>query len=121
MVVPPVAIPAPPTPEMARPTIRAMGFGATPQIRLPSSNRKSVTRKVNFKGKYLYALPQDDWKPPRHIKYADPYHETSESPWNSSVIFGMAVPTMVYPMLEASKYDWKGASETRLVQSDQED
>lgn len=36
-----------------------------------------------------------DWKPPTHMKKAEPYHETRSRPWNSSVIFGMAVATMV--------------------------
>jgi hypothetical protein len=36
----PEKIPALPSPAMARPTIRAVEFGATPQIKDPSSNTR---------------------------------------------------------------------------------
>lgn len=53
MVYPPEAIPAPPAPAMARPTIRAVLLGATPQIREPSSNTAMEMRKEILRGKYL--------------------------------------------------------------------
>lgn len=53
MVYPPEAIPAPPAPAMARPTIRAVLLGATPQIREPSSKTAMEIRKEIFRGKYL--------------------------------------------------------------------
>ena len=49
----PEPMPAAPTPAMARPTMRASEFGATPQIRLPTSKMKIERRKVIFRGKYL--------------------------------------------------------------------
>lgn len=53
----PVATPAAPTPAMARPTMRVTESGATPQMRLPTSNIRMDRRKVIFSGKYLKALP----------------------------------------------------------------
>lgn len=60
MMVPPVEIPAPPTPAIARPTINAFELGAVAQIRLPISKSSIVTMKVDFREKYLKALPHDD-------------------------------------------------------------
>jgi hypothetical protein len=95
IVYDPDPTPAPPTPAMARPTMRAGEFGATPQIRLPSSKMKMAIRKLILRGKYLYTLPHIDWKPPSVMKKAEPYHEISLMLLNSSVIFGMAVAMMV--------------------------
>jgi hypothetical protein len=95
MVYAPVPSPAAPSPAMARPKIRVVEFGATPQIRLPSSKTRTASKNVNFRGKYLYAFPQEDWKPPLTMKKAEPYHDTLSRPLNSSVIFGIAVATMV--------------------------
>lgn len=72
----PEEIPAPPTPVMARPTISAMLFGATPgqeiqfqsiehrniqrnlpHIKLPISNRTIDSKNEILSGKYLYAFP----------------------------------------------------------------
>jgi hypothetical protein len=56
---------------------------------------KTDMRKLILSGKYLYTLPHMDLKPARVMKNAEPYHEMSSRLWNSSVIFGMAVATMV--------------------------
>jgi hypothetical protein len=40
----PLKIPADPTPAMARPTINVVLFGATAQIKLPTSKMKMATR-----------------------------------------------------------------------------
>lgn len=45
--------PAAPTPVMARPTMRALLFGATPQTREPTSKMNMASRKLGFSGKYL--------------------------------------------------------------------
>ena len=45
--------------------------------------------------KYLKSLPQDDVNEATVRKKADPYHPIWETLLNSSVIFGMAVATMV--------------------------
>jgi hypothetical protein len=95
MVVPPVAIPAPPAPVMARPMINAVGLGARPQMRLPSSNIATVSMKVDFVGKYVQTFPQNGLKAPRVRKYTAPYHETCSRPRSSSVILGTAVLTIV--------------------------
>lgn len=91
----PLPIPAAPTPAMARPIIRATEVGATPQIKLPTSNINIQARKVIFRGKYLYTFPHVDWKPPIVINVAEPYQDTSLRVWNSSVILGIAVATIV--------------------------
>lgn len=96
MTVPPIAMPAPPKPAMARPMIKAVELGATPQSRLPTSKMNTLIRKVSLRGKYLNALPKADWKPPKQRKYAEPYQATSSSPPKSLVILGIAVPTMVW-------------------------
>jgi hypothetical protein len=46
MMSAPEKIPALPTPATALPMIKAMEFGATPQIRLPSSNMEIAMRKT---------------------------------------------------------------------------
>jgi hypothetical protein len=78
----PLAIPAPPAPAIARPTIRVVELLATAQIRLPTSKIKMLMRKDILSGKYLYALPQVDWKDARVKKKAEPYHPTWSREWN---------------------------------------
>ncbi len=56
---------------------------------------KIEIKNVILREKYLYAFPQVDWKAPTVKKNADPYQPTRSRPWNSSVILGMAVATMV--------------------------
>ena len=56
---------------------------------------KIETRKLVLSGKYLYTLPHSDWNAPSVMKYAEPYHDISSSRLNWSVIFGIAVATMV--------------------------
>lgn len=70
------------SPAIARPTMRAVDVGATPQIKLPISKIRSEARKVVLSGKYLYPFPQVVCEPPKVIKYADPYQETSPRLWN---------------------------------------
>jgi hypothetical protein len=69
--------------------------GNLPQIRLPTSKMKMETKNDIFSGKYLYAFPHAAWKLPRVIKNPEPYHPSSLIPPNSSVIFGIAVATIV--------------------------
>ena len=68
IVYTPGAIPEAPRPEMARPTIKVVEFWATAAIKLPSSKMKIATRKLVLSGKYLYTLPQVDWKAPSVMK-----------------------------------------------------
>jgi len=56
----PHAMPAAPTPAIARPTIRTGEFGATPQIKLPNSKIKIAIAKVVLSGKYLNNFPHVD-------------------------------------------------------------
>ena len=60
IVYAPDPTPAPPSPAIARPTMSAVDVGATPQIKLPSSNKKSAKMKEVLSGKYLYPFPQVD-------------------------------------------------------------
>lgn len=46
MIMTPEKMPAPPTPAIARPMIKAIEFGAAPQITEPISNRATVHKKV---------------------------------------------------------------------------
>lgn len=89
-------MPAPPIPAMARPIMSTDDAGAAPQSRLPNSNIKMEHRNVSLRAKYLYALPHVDWKPAVVMKNAELYQDTSSRPWNSSVILGIAVATIVY-------------------------
>jgi hypothetical protein len=73
IVYTPEATPAPPDPATARPTIRVVEFFDTPQIKLPTSNTNTLTRNPVFRGKYLYTLPQVDWKDATVRKKALPY------------------------------------------------
>jgi hypothetical protein len=102
MVKPPVARPAHPMPAIARPTINVTELGATAHIRLPNSKMKSDRRKVHFKSKNLYAFPHADWKLPLVMKNADPYQLTWLMDPNSSVIFGIAVATIVWSEVNES-------------------
>jgi hypothetical protein len=68
IVYAPDPTPAPPSPAIARPTMSTVEVGATPQIKLPSSNKKSAKRKVILRGKYLYPFPHVDWDPPKVMK-----------------------------------------------------
>jgi hypothetical protein len=51
IVYTPGAIPEAPRPVIARPTIKVVEFGATAQIKLPSSKMKIDTRKLVLRGK----------------------------------------------------------------------
>jgi hypothetical protein len=61
---------------MARPAIKACEFGATPQIRLPSSKSKTAIKKTVFRSKIKYAFPQVAWKTAKVKKNMEPYHPT---------------------------------------------
>jgi hypothetical protein len=109
----PVMTLAAPTLVIARPTISMTLDRETPHRRLPSSKIRILVIKTLFMSKYLYALPQNAWKPETVRKKADPYHPISLSEWNWSypssvsvvvyeehsedtpVILGMAVVMMV--------------------------
>ena len=64
-------------------------------MRLPTSNIKMAVRKLNLRGKLWYILPHVDWKPPPVKKKAAAYQAWSLMPWNSLVIAGTEVATMV--------------------------
>jgi hypothetical protein len=95
ILVPPTERPAPPNPAIARPMINALELGATPQIKLPTSKRIMDPRKLHLRLKYLYIFPAEGWAAPKVMKYAAAYQDMSSRLWNSSVILGIAVPTMV--------------------------
>lgn len=62
-------------------------------------------RNEIFKGKYLYTFPHVAWKLPSVMKNADPYHPSTSIPPNSSVIFGMAVATIVWVRIVSISYN----------------
>src|SRR5690242_3548821 len=95
IVYTPGATPEAPRPAMARPTITVVEFWATALIRLPNSKIRIDTRKLVLRGKNLNTLPHCDWNAPRVKKYTEPYHEISWILPNRSVIFGIAVATIV--------------------------
>lgn len=109
MVYDPEAIPAPPAPAIARPTMRVVLLLATAQMRDPTSKMKMLIRKLNLRGKYLYALPHVDWKAPSVKKKAEPYQPTWSTDLNWSVILGIAVATMV--MSDRLVKDWHADGE----------
>lgn len=76
IVYAPLPIPAPPMPATARPTMRVVLFLATAQIKEPTSKIKIETRKVLFRGKYLYPFPHVDWNEANVRKKALPYQPT---------------------------------------------
>jgi hypothetical protein len=98
MVYAPLAIPAPPAPAMARPTIKVVEFLATAHTRLPISKIIMLIKNELLSGKYLYALPQVDWNEAIVRKKAEPYQPTWSREWNWSVIRGIAVATIVMSM-----------------------
>lgn len=100
----PDATPAAPNPAIARPTIRAVLFGATAQIRLPSSKMNTESRYVHLRGKYLKALPQGEVKAATVRKKAEPYQPISETLPKSSVILGIAVATIVWKKSQHVKW-----------------
>jgi hypothetical protein len=67
---------------MVRSKMRAVLFGATPQIKLPSSKRNKARRNVGLMGKYFSAFPHVDWKAAKVKKPADTYQATSLMVWN---------------------------------------
>ena len=91
----PDVTPAAPKPAKARPTIKHVEFGATAHSKLPSSNMAMAIKNQILREKYRYSFPHIDWKPPKVMKYAEPYQATSLRSLNSSVIFGIAVETIV--------------------------
>ena len=64
-------------------------------MRLPNSKMNTAKRYVHFRVKYLNSLPQDEVNEATVRKKADPYQPIWDTLWKSSVIFGMAVATMV--------------------------
>lgn len=60
-VNPPAKIPEAPKPATARPTIRALEFGASAQTRLPTSNTKIYTKYTSFFGNKVYVFPASGW------------------------------------------------------------
>lgn len=86
----PVRIPALPRPAMARPTIKVIEFGATPQSSEPISNRNRAVRYAFLTEKSMKTRPNSGWKAHAVSRYADPYHPMSGVEWNSWVMYGIA-------------------------------
>ena len=61
MIKLPANIPAEPTPEIARPMIRVVELGETPQMRDPISKMTIATIYAHFKLKRVKNLPHISW------------------------------------------------------------
>lgn len=89
--------------------MRAGLLGARAHIRLPISKMMIEAKKTARREKYLYALPQTDWKAARARKKAEPYHPTSARELNSDVILGIAVAMMLCTgSVKGKLYQWRG-------------
>ena len=86
--------PAPPTPATALPRIRATELGAAAQTMDPTSKMSSADRNTHLVENSAYSLPKNSCRHAMVTRYAEPYQPTSSIEWNSSVILGMAMPTM---------------------------
>lgn len=91
----PVKIPADPSPETARPIMRAIELGETAETIEPISNIPSAERNIHLMLNSAYSLPYINWKQQEVRRYDDPYQPTSGRELKSAVILGMAVPRMV--------------------------
>lgn len=58
----PEKIPDPPTPAIARPTIKDIELGLAPQIADPTSNISTAATKVHLIDSNVYSLPKKSWK-----------------------------------------------------------
>ena len=87
----PAWTPPAPSPAILRPKIKAIEFGAAPQIAEPISNSKTAARKVFLTFKKVYILPKTNKKAQLVSRYDVPYQPMSSTEWNSLVICGMAV------------------------------
>jgi hypothetical protein len=86
----PAIMPAAPTPANARPTMKAIEFGAAPQIEEATSKRITLARRTGFVGKKAYSLPKRSWKQQLVRVYALPYQPTSDKALNSLLMLGIA-------------------------------
>lgn len=91
MIRAPEKTPADPIPAMVRPRMRATEEGAAPQSAEPTSNSEMARTKTVFAGAKAYAFPKTSWNEHVVNRYALPYHDTSFSEWNVSVMRGIAV------------------------------
>lgn len=62
-----------PTPEMARPMMKATEFGAVAQIREPTSNSSNADKNTNLPEYLEKSLPEGSWNAQLGRRYADPY------------------------------------------------
>ena len=60
-IMAPETIPEQPIPEIARPMMKQLDVGATPDKRDPSSKIPMATRKVTLTGQNVYSFPQKSW------------------------------------------------------------
>jgi len=74
--------------------MKAIEFGAAPQMAEPASKRKIDPRKTALTEKTWYSFPNTSWKAHMVSKYDVPYQPMSPAELNWFVISGMAVETM---------------------------
>ena len=80
--------PAHPRPAIALPTIKAVEDGATPQIKLPTSNIPSESKKDLRTSKCANTRPKIGWKAQEVRRYAEPYLK-----WHELSVCSKEVPT----------------------------
>jgi hypothetical protein len=68
------------TPAMARPTMKAVEFGATAQSRLPTSKTKMAARYVHLTENVLYMAPYMGCNAVAVRRYAEPSISNQHSP-----------------------------------------
>ena len=71
---------------MARPSMKAIEFGAAPQRAEPTSNKRIDVMNVTLILNTVYSLPNTSWNAQLVSKYAVPYQPMSSAELNSLVI-----------------------------------
>ena|SRR5579859_6527478 len=91
IVRPPANCPPAPKPASARPTMNTGLFGATADISEPNIKSSMINTKTLLRLNITYNLPQVGCRVVVVMRYAEPYHPTSESALKSLVICGLAL------------------------------
>jgi hypothetical protein len=111
-MLPPENTPALPTPEIARPIMKAVDEGAEADTAEPNAKTRKEVMKIYFMGYSVYNWPKVNTveQPARRLEtsadvskcfgiksayYAIPYQPTSLREPNSSVITGVKAPTQL--------------------------
>lgn len=91
IVRPPANCPPAPKPASARPIMNTGLFGATAEISEPNIKSNMIKTKTLLRLKITYNLPQVGCRAVVVMRYAEPYHPTSERALKSFVICGLTL------------------------------